>query len=366
MIRTLSSVVGVVSFRPVFAAFTLLGSTLLMHCDDPADRPSSVDSLRVLAVHASPSLAAPGDQVALTLLTVDGPINKPKRSVQTLWIEGCENPAGGTPSSCLGGVNRWVSKLTENEIASGVVDPSKLPSATSIGLGPTFTRSISESVLEEASDSVDGSPKRGVDMLFFAVCAGHLKGIDDANPPQGLALGCFAQDGTQLGQEDFVTGFIPIGVYANEKNQDPSIEKLVIAGVAPSDRACSVDADCPKNEACGQLATCVPIVPACDASNEDDCAGLKMAPVVTSSSVELDTTLAPSQPESLWATYFTDAGHFDDDARVVFDSEGLRTTDSLENKMIPARGYRGPAHVWVVVHDSRMGVRWVEPEVVVR
>jgi hypothetical protein len=335
-------------------------------CDAPAERPSSVDSVRVLAVHAAPSIAAPGEPVELSLLLVDGPSGKPTRPIQVVWFEGCDNPAGGTPSSCLSNVNRWVSMLTQSEIATHAIDPGKLPDPASIGFGTTFTTNISSDVIDNAAPSTDGSPKRGQVMLFFAACAGQLRGENDPNPPQGLALGCYSASGDALGQDDFVTGYVPISVFASEKNHDPIIDGLVISGQKPTGHACTKDGDCPSTEGCGSAARCVPIVPACDTSKPEDCAGALFAPLVDPASVERDTTLSRPEPESLWATYFTDAGYFEDDARVVNDNAGLRPTSALENKILPAHGYRGPAQVWIVVHDSRMGVSWVEQEVSIR
>lgn len=350
-------------------AARLLLSVLFLataRCDDPAERPSSVDSVRVLAVHATPSLAAPGDDVALSLLLVDGPSGRPARPIQVVWIEGCDNPAGSTPSSCLPDVNRWVSTLTQSEIASHVIAPGKLPDPAAIGFGTTFTTNVSADVIDKAAPSTDGSPKRGQVMLFFAACAGQLRGVNDSNPPQGLALGCYSANGDALGQDDFVTGYVPISVFASEKNQDPIVDGLLVSGQNPSKRSCANDSDCPGGEGCGTAAQCVPIVPACDTSKPDDCAGAIFSPLVDAASVEQDTTLSRPEPESLWATYFTDAGYFEDDARVVNDSAGLRSTSALENKILPAHGYRGPARVWIVVHDSRMGVSWVEQEVSIR
>jgi hypothetical protein len=247
-----------------------------------------------------------------------------------------------------------------------VVAPSKLPNPAAIGFGTTFTTNISSSVLDIAAPSTDGSPKQGQVMVFFAACAGQMRGVNDSNPPQGLAIGCFSESGAALGQDNFVTGYVPLSVFAKEKNHDPILDGMLVSGQKPSGRACAKDSDCPSAEGCGTAARCVPIIPGCDTSKADDCAGALFAPRVDPTSVEQDTTLSRPEAESLWATYFTDAGYFKDDARVVNDSAGLRSTSALENKILPAHGYRGSARVWIVVHDSRMGVSWVEQEVSIR
>ncbi len=67
-------------------------------CAAPLPAPSLVDSLRVLAVRATPPVAAPGAEVALDLLVAD-----PAGDDRALAIEwaGCLAPADGDPVRCF-------------------------------------------------------------------------------------------------------------------------------------------------------------------------------------------------------------------------------------------------------------------------
>src|SRR5688500_15897473 len=77
--------------------FALLIPFALAGCDDGFAKPSLLDSLRVLAVQATPASGSPAGSSRLELVhsdgtrRADGALLAP-RSVQIAWFGGCHNP----------------------------------------------------------------------------------------------------------------------------------------------------------------------------------------------------------------------------------------------------------------------------------
>jgi hypothetical protein len=341
--------------RVLFAAMSALAC-----CSDPLDPASRVDSLRVLAVRADPPFVKPGETSQLSMLLVDRP--GAERPVHVVWLAGCDEPEGDLPSSCFPVLARRLEGVSDEELGR---DDLAVPGV--LGHGTSFSLETSPDAISRRPPPPEGIVPYALSYVFFAACAGEIRKVPLAEASHGIPLGCFGDEGAELGAEDFVVGYVPVRVYVALRNDAPVIESTVMDGRGPSHAPCVSDEECPAGEGCSARSRCVPVVPACRSSDEDDCPHPSFAAVVGPSSVEIDLTTRPETAETVWIAYFTDAGRFEDDARLVSDpGSGIRGASAQASKFLPGRGVTGSIRWWAVAHDNRMGVSWIEEEAIVR
>jgi hypothetical protein len=342
----------------------LLGSS---GCGEPSERPSEVNTLRVLAVRAETPFARPGTDVGLEMLSWDGSpsalgTDGTQRSVSRLWLGGCTNPPGDSYLACLPFLGRVLAELGDQNLALGQVPPEA--PAGWVGWGSTFTAKVLPDTVSSRAVAPGVVHPYGVQMVFFAACAGELRRLT-VNPP-AFPLGCFAPDtGAELGRDDFDFGFYPLYVYDEVENSNPELSAVRFQGLE-SGPSCSPEAPCPEGSHCGSSGSCLPIVPRCTATDRDDCPSHLLSIEVAKSSAELAITaqVPPEEAstESLWATYHASAGSWEQDARMVNDP-GSGWGDKLDGKWRANVPESSEVRLWVVVRDNRNGVTWQSREV---
>jgi hypothetical protein len=348
--------------RVVSALIGLAALVGLAACSEDSDHPSNVNSLRILAVQAETPFAKPASQVPMHMLAWDGSAaairsDGSHRPVQLLWLGGCSNPAGDDYKQCYPYLHELVGKLGDALEKQQV--PSGLPAGV-MGLGKDFVASVSSDTISSRAVASGVVYPYGLQVVFVAACAGILRPISNAEST-AFPLGCFDSDtGKQLGREDFEVGFYPLYVYETITNTNPELRSLVFNAVQ-SGNGCSSDTNCPQGQKCGSESTCIPIVPKCTASDAGDCPEYSVAIDVPTSSAE-PATLArvpadEAKPESVWVTYYADAGSFKKDSYLINDTNSGWTGDF--NGVWRANAASGTqTRIWAVVRDNRNGVSW--------
>jgi hypothetical protein len=351
------------SLRTVLRLGAMLVSGLpLTGCGQDSDRPSDVHTLRVLAVRAETPFGKPGRAVDLTMLAYDGaPGSKGAdglaRTTSMLWIGGCNNPPGDSYAACMPYLKQVLSRLGTEDLASGVV-PADVPAGI-LGWGEHFTAEIPTDLISARPTAPGVVYRYGIQMVFFAYCGGTLRRetVDGADFP----LGCFdAATGERLGRDDFEFGFYPLFVYDSLENQNPEIAAIRLAG-ADLGVDCTDSPDCPEGSRCGSTGTCIPIVARCRQADEDDCESHTLSVEVPRRAVEraavAHVAKADADPETLWVSYFANAGSFEQDARIINDPHS-GWSDDTDGKWRANVGSSREVRLWAVVRDNRNGVAW--------
>jgi hypothetical protein len=333
---------------------------LLAACSEPNDRPSEIDSLRVLAVQSDEPYAAPSSSPQLEMLLVDGSPAAP-RTVQTLWLGTCLNPSGDLYYNCYPVLGATLDGIGDRALATQQV-PAGTPDGT-IGFGTRFSARIPADAISSRPTAPGVIYPYGVVFVFFAACAGELRRGTD------LPVAC-VRPGTneQLGQDDFEFGYYPIYVYDTLVNHAPIASSLTFD--LPGDPTpCANASACATGQTCGSKGVCIAVVPTCSAADADDCPGYWFGPVVDPSSVELalsshiDESRAPL--ETIWVSYYATGGRFDKDSRIAHDGvsgfvddyRGVWRAKDVSNREVA---------LFAVVRDNRGGVTWLSRDVAVR
>lgn len=339
--------------RPLALCAALL-ATLTTSCSDPIEPPSRVDGVRVLAVKATPALAAPGERVSLEMLVADGQ----SRPLQIAWFGGCDDPAGDEPSSCFAPLTASIHALDDTALSAGATVPGQ------VGAGVSFSYEMPADIISRRAPPPGGQPPYGLSYVFFAACAGTLQKAPLEGAPHGLGIRCVDGAGAELGSRELVVGYLPLKAYEGVRNAAPTLQSVTVSGRASLSAACKADGDCSAGEVCGAKGVCLPVVSPCD---DDDCEGTPVGAIVSDSSVETDLSTLPPALETVWVSFFADRGKFGDDARLFAEPDGnVRPVSTLTSPLKPTAGFRGEMRVWVVVHDNRVGVDYRELSVMVR
>lgn len=343
----------------VVALSTCLG---LIGCGEEGDRPSDVHTLRVLAVRSEAPFAKPGTAAELTMLAYDGSSRAARadgtaRSTSTLWIGGCNNPPGDSYAACAPYLNEVVEQLGDENLARGTT-PSNAPAGI-VGWGSSFTAEIPSDIISARTTGGGVVYPYGIQIVYFAHCGGVLrrKSLDTSSFP----LGCFdAETGKELGRDDYEFGFYPLFVYDALTNQNPTIASMRFADKELGE-ACSDTAPCPDEQHCGSAGICIPVVARCTAKDKDDCPSHRLAVDVPRSAVERAAVAhvaeADAKSETLWVSYFANAGSFEQDARIINDANSGWSNDT-DGKWRAHVGSSREVRLWAVVRDNRNGVAW--------
>lgn len=352
------------------AARVAIGLLMLMStfgCGEPKDRPSNVHTMRVLAVRSETPFSAPGAAAQLSMLAFDGS-DHPERSAtaqlldNTLWIGGCNNPLGDQYGGCLPYLGEVVRSLSDDNLAKATVPP-ELPEGT-LGWGKDFTARVPPDAISSRQVAPGVVHPYGVQMIFFAKCAGVLRRVTDAK--QGFPLACYdSESGVQLGRDDFEYGFYPLFVYESLNNRNPEMTEFDFDG-KNSGPSCSSSEPCASGYRCGSEGVCIPVVERCTKSDDDDCPSHRLHVKVPRSSVErallAHVSDADAQTETVWVSYYSSAGSFEQDASIVNDPQSgysERQDGQWRAKVEPNREVR----IWAVVRDNRNGVTWASQDV---
>jgi hypothetical protein len=334
----------------------------LAGCGEEADRPSDVHTLRVLAVRSETPFAKPGATAELSMLAFDGSPRARRadgtpRATSTLWIGGCVNPAGDNYAACMPYLHQVVSQLGDENLATGGV-PSDTPAGI-VGWGQNFTAQIPADIIASRQVASSVVYPYGVEMLFFAHCGGMLRRL--SVPATSFPLGCFdAETGAELGRDDFDYGFFPLFVYESLDNQNP-ILKSVSFEDNPLGARCSETEPCSSGFHCGSSGVCIPVVVRCKQADAKDCPSYTLSIEVPRASVERAATAhvteADALAESLWVSYFANAGSFEQDARIINDPHS-GWGEGIDGKWRARVANSQQVRLWAVVRDDRNGVAW--------
>lgn len=352
-------------------AFVLASSLLSMAagCEDPADRPSEILSLRVLAVRSEQPFPAPGARPLVEMLLEDRGAEAliadgSKRPVQVLWLAPCVNPPGDLYYACYPALQQAVTMIGDEGLRNGALPADAPPGIAGFGL--SFSPVV-------PADAITSHPRGegvvhpfGVVYVFFAACAGELRTVPEADLRYEVPIGCYRPGtGEALGQADFEFGFYPLYVYDDVSNANPPLERLDFVNAAGG--PCGPDGSCGAGTACGKEGLCLPVVPACRESDEDDCPSYAVSPILGPSPAERAVTARMGEDapwETVWVDYYATAGSFDMDARVIHDVES-GYADEYFGAWRANAAVGTEVRLYAVVRDNRDGVTWKWQDVIV-
>jgi hypothetical protein len=355
----------------------ILGAALAACSGTGFEKQSLIKGVRVLAVQKEPAYPRPGETVSLTMLYWDGKQSQSGRSaVQVLWIGGdanwsCINPKGDLYYGCFGSTGTTATASDASIPDAGDAGTVADAGAVADG-GIAMDAAVPDAGIQPAPALADhvsthhafvpdgilrpippeqGSPY-GLEYVFFAVCAGRIGFVPPAASPNTLPVGCFGPGGELLGPDEFVPGYTSIYAYADRRNANPIVSNLLLDGV-------------PIGSATGPVATQLRI-PHCTGGDSIDCPAHTIKVAIDPASAEEDpSSTVDNRPlqEQLWVAFYTTAGEFKSELRLVNDAQKGWNEDNGTEWHVPTTP--GPVHLWGVVHDNRGGVAWTEGEVIV-
>lgn len=356
---------------------------LVSGCGVEFDSVAQLDGLRVMAVQKSAPYARPGEEVELRMLYHDTGVRGPRdtegppRDISLFWLSGCENPPGDLYALCIEGFRSLfgdadvdlssddIGELDEEQ-RQQVVDLAALL-GIGVGFDDTFSFQVSEDVISSRPPPVQPSlPRFGLNVVFFAACAGELR-LDFDNPE--FPMTCLDDRGQPVGSRDFVAGYTQVFSYDDLSNDNPVIDGLTINGKRVArDRLC-IGQECeflpsdPDRECDDQD---VRVAPCPDADDPAGCEKIELSIMVDPDSVEVDSIASrrgERLEEQMWVNYHADRGKLTFDVSLINDaSAGF--IDGPTTEYIGAQ-VEGPAQLWFVVRDSRGGSEWARTQVCV-
>lgn len=333
-------------------SFLLGAAAIALSCGPAAFDPiGKIESVRVLAANASEPYAKPGDAVTVNIDAFDGrPLGGQPMKIYWLPIL-CEDPFADLYYACFASL---VSAGSGGDGGTG--NPGAFPPNFDItdllqqGTSTTFTMP-GDVITNHAF--VAGLPEQyGVVFLFAMACAGRVKTlpIDPVNGNgQTVPLGCFDDQGNQLGPDDYVFTFMRVYSYETATNANPEIDAVVFDGQTVDTNAGVV-------------------VDHCGAS-AGSCDGHAFNLTIPDSSWELATG-SPIEPdgnqlhEEIWADYYFTLDNTESDGKLIFDARTGRIDKSDNHYLAPP--VAGEGRLFVVAHDNRGGASWVDFPVTVR
>jgi hypothetical protein len=329
---------------------------------DPA---SKVDSVRMFVVRADKPYAKPGETVTLEALTTDARQDH-TRPAKIYWIPIlCLNPQNDLYYLCFappgdGGHSAGTTTLIPigaladagaadaGASADGGAFAGNNPFAsipTGVDLGPFLPQgpTFSFQMPVDAVKTREGSPPYGLAIVFNVLCAGRIEFAtrDPNGGVQQVPVLCTDENGVKLPPSDYVIGISRVYSYLDRTNTNPVIEAMTLAGQdVLQAQGISVDH--------------------CTTDHERDCPEIKLGVRVSDSSWELnpsDVTRTGVPHEQIWVDWYSDIGSFDNEARLLFDTQMGRISDSDDTYRAPKDP--GDGTLWGVVHDNRGGASWI-------
>jgi hypothetical protein len=319
------------------------------------DPQSVVDSVRIFGVRPDKPFASPGDTVTLEVLAADRRKAQP-RPMKIFWIPiVCLNPREDLYYLCFGAALPGDAGATLEAPfpgdggatlsgdAGATVGGSPLQQIpTNVDLGPLLHQgnTFSFQMPPNAIQPRDGTPPYGLAIVFNIACAGQVRLAERSGEnPQQVPILCTDEQGAPLSPSDYVIGINRVYSYANQTNTNPVVDGVTLDG-NPVDLKKGIT------------------LPHCVAKKRIDCDKHKIDVHVTDASWEPNPTEgAPDIREQIWATYYSDIGDIENDARLLFDTRAGRVDDSGDNYRAPYDPSEGT--LWVVVHDNRAGAAFV-------
>ncbi|HMJ13126.1 MAG TPA: hypothetical protein VK524_17015 [Polyangiaceae bacterium] len=335
---------------------------------------SKISSVRVLAAQANRPYAKPDDDILLKLLVDDGRIAPPAAdpdagssdasTLKYYWLKApCINPFGDLYYACYPGFSLTFQPGEELHPARSNPDKFIVDADLAFRLPGDIISS---------HPPVEGSAPFGAAFAFAMACDGdHIRylGIRTSPSPQSPPFGCFDSAGTQLGAEHFVFAFARVYAFQERVNTNPSIERFRFNDQAldRSQLDCYTHAPDPGAADGGSAdagADCPAFTVArCTKSDTDDCPKVDVDVRVPEQSQESDSTSDRGR-EQVWVNYYATGGKFDQEARILYDVNEGRLSDTPAEFRTPR--VAGTHKIWAVVHDNRGGVEWVQANLIVQ
>lgn len=322
-------------------------------CASDFDPISKLKSVRLLATRVDKPYAKPGDTVTFETLAFDARADK-TRPMKLSWIPlPCINPKNDLYYLCfqqlaaaMGDGGTPAPGSPAALLRPGVDLSPFLPS------GPTYSFTLPKDIVDAHPPVPGASDLYGLAIVFNIACAGHVE-ITPIDPgdirKQQVPIGCYDEDHTRLGPNDFVIGIQRVYAYNDRTNANPVIDHLVFEG-QPVDLTQGIAID------------------RCTAARSRDCAQLKLDTVVPDASWETnpgDTDIdGKVRNEQIWVDYYATLGDFSGDARLLFDPAKGRISESETKYQSPYEP--GDGMIFAVVHDNRGGAAWAQFPVHVR
>lgn len=333
------------------------------------DPQSKVDSVRLFVVKADKPYVKPGETVTLEALVTDGRKVKP-RPAKLYWIPVlCLNPREDLYYFCFappgdGGAQAGATRLvpigplagfggdggTEAGAASSADAgaggspfqqiPTGVDLAPFLPQGPSFTFTMPVDAIQPRTGA---TAPYGLGIVFNILCAGRVE-LAARNPEGGnqqVPVRCTDDDGNALPPSDYVIGISRVYAYQDRTNGNPVIEKVTLEGQ---------DVD---------IGAGITLEKCAYGTRERDCKENKIDVRVSDSSWEINPgEVERNGPlrEQIWVDYYSDIGVFENDARLLFDTQKGRAPDSPVSLRSGYQVVDGT--MWVVVHDNRGGASW--------
>ncbi len=298
-------------------------------CSSDLPPANVVSTVRILATKADLPYAKPGETVTLEVLAADGRPDR-SRAMRVFWLPDlCVNPPGDDYFGCYPSMR--------GRFPAG----SDLSSVLPQGAQQAFP--MPADVIAHANPHPGAATPYGLAFAFVMACAGHVeyRPVDAGSSPLTTPFACYDDANVPLSPDDFVFAFTRVYAFENQRNANPVIDHLSVAGTTVGAAGVTLDH--------------------CTGSDESHCSKSEVDTVVPESSWELDPgALAPpghSAREAIWVDYYVTGGRFDDDSEVLFDPVGGKVSRSGDDYAPPLSA--GPQTLWAVVHDTRGGTSWV-------
>lgn len=357
-------------------AFLILSSG----CAPELEKVSEIKTLRVLAVQKERPYAKPGDTVNLSILWRDGS-DKAPRPVQVAWLTGCENPPGDLFFGCFAPKVLFTAGESEQCPSPDPPAPglSTCDNKLQITLSPTIT---------DRPPSLDPTqPPYGLTYVFFAVCAGTISDVPQANE-RDFPFGCLDDNGNRLGADDFVAGYTSLYAYNDpliaDTNENPPLsgfffkDKPVMTRClgeqclsTPSEWKDETKLHCDDAPDPGNGSLAVPCVAPCEDDGEDSCPAHKFRPELAKPLADFpepdvvsNLTRGRNIREQMWINYYAEKGAVKSEVRLLNDAFAGVNADFGTEFWAPKE--TGPTVIWAVVHDNRGGMSWVGMPILVR
>jgi hypothetical protein len=302
------------------------------------DAQNKITGVRILATRADKPYALPGDQVTVEMLAADGRKDTTTRPMRLWWLPViCADPYNDLYYACFANLPGTGSGAPAE--GGGDVKLSDL-----LVEGPKFTFTMPSDIIDKHPPVAGSADAYGLAILFNIACAGHV----DVVPPSGdsrtsLPLGCFDDDGNQLGPSEYVVGFTRVYARTTVQNANPTIDGLTFQG-EPVDLTAGITVD------------------VCGASDRINCADQKVDISVPPDSQEPNPDDKDSQgnprQEQVWVDYYATVGDFEGEIRLLYDPVRGKIEPTDTNYHGPDRP--GDGTMFAVVHDNRGGATWVD------
>ncbi len=262
-----------------------LGLAAFCGCGQGFDPIGDIESVRVLAASATEPYAKPGDMVTVSLDAWDGRPMGGADPMVIYWLPFvCEDPADDLYYACFASL---VAPGTDGGTSDGGTPgmggfPPNIDVTDFLQQGPETSFTMPADAITSHA-FVQGVPEQyGVVFLFALACAGRVRTLPiDPSGGDGLTvpLGCFDDQGTELGPDDYVFTYTRVYAYDTITNANPVIQGAVFDGQPVDLNAGVVVQHCDPNTTCDTHAINVNV----PASSWSSRPGLRPSPTAPSS-----------------------------------------------------------------------------------